>query len=79
MLDAYMIRRLLLTLGVTGVIVSVCVAIGIANGATLQDLAANWIVVPAVLMWTAVIIDLTGKLRSPAEEYERMLDDDLHR
>lgn len=68
MLDGYMIRRLLLTLGVTGVIVSICVAIGLANGASLQDLATNWVVVPAVLMWTVVIIEFTGKLRSPAQE-----------
>lgn len=79
MLDPYLVRRLLLALGVAGLIVAIFAAIALANGAVLQDLAANWLVALVVPICSVLITEWSGKLRNPAEAYDRTLEDEWDR
>jgi len=77
MSDRFLVRRLLLAAGITAVLSVTYLAL--VDGSVFQDFAGGFVAALGVFGWTVLILELSGKFRSPAETYDRTLEDEWDR
>lgn len=78
-MNAYLAKRLLLALGITGVLSALGAIASMLAGSTLDATSALWPIPIGLFVFVFLAVEFLGAFRSPHEKYDQVLEDDWDR
>ena len=78
-MDRHLAKRLLLSLGITGIASALVAIANVLAGSTLIATSALWPIPVGLFPIVFLVVEFLGALRSPREKYDQTLEDDWDR
>jgi hypothetical protein len=78
-MNGHFAKRLLLALGITGILSVLAVMAVVASGQSLVAVNGFWPVPFGLFALVLLCVELSGRFRSPHDAYDRSLEDDWDR